>query len=379
VTVGEYQAPLATLGLQDSAITVLASGFLDPSSNSNGAGFGLFAALASGGDFIPLPVNTARIQVIHNSADLAADTVDVWVDGNRAIPNFAFRTATPFIDLPTGVGLDISVTGAGAVDTTGAVYRLEDLILTHDSTYIVVANGIVSGSGYSPNVPFELYLFDQGREQSATGLTTDLVVFHGSTDAPTVDITEPVITQATIIDDLQYGTFRGYLSVPTLDATFGIEDSAGTTELFRYNAPLATLGLGGEAITVLASGFLDSTQNSNGAGFGLWVALSSGGALIPLPEDVGSGIVDINGLQGEWNVFPNPTQGPFNLELSLSNEAEVQVQLINLNGQVIDAAANLIGSQISTRLDLSNEANGIYLLEVRQGEQLIIQTPVLKF
>jgi hypothetical protein len=41
---------------------------------------------------------TARVQVIHNSADILADSVDIYVNGALAIPDFGFREATPFID-----------------------------------------------------------------------------------------------------------------------------------------------------------------------------------------------------------------------------------------------------------------------------------------
>ncbi|MDV7400840.1 hypothetical protein RZS08_56005, partial [Arthrospira platensis SPKY1] len=74
VTVASYAVPLESLGLQGAALTVVASGFLNPANNNNGEAFGLYVALASGGDLIPLPAYqpTARVQIIHNSADAAA-------------------------------------------------------------------------------------------------------------------------------------------------------------------------------------------------------------------------------------------------------------------------------------------------------------------
>ena len=93
--VATYAAPLQTLGLAGAALTVYASGFLNPANNSNGPAFGLWVALPTGGALIPLPLvanPTARVQVIHNSADLAASTVDVWLDNTLLIDNFAFRT-----------------------------------------------------------------------------------------------------------------------------------------------------------------------------------------------------------------------------------------------------------------------------------------------
>ncbi len=104
-TVASYDAPLATLGLDGAAISVIASGFLNPANNSNGPAFGLYVALATGGDLVMLPVHlqTARVQVIHNSADAAASVVDVWLDNTLLLDNFAFRTASPFVDAPAGV------------------------------------------------------------------------------------------------------------------------------------------------------------------------------------------------------------------------------------------------------------------------------------
>ena len=47
-----------------------------------------------------------------------------------------------------------------------------------------MANGIVSTSGYMPNVPFDLYVQAGARENATNAANTDLLVFHGSTDAP---------------------------------------------------------------------------------------------------------------------------------------------------------------------------------------------------
>jgi hypothetical protein len=53
---------------------------------------------------------TARVQVIHNSADNAAEFVDVWLDDVLLIDNFEFKSATPFINTPTNQEFTISIT-----------------------------------------------------------------------------------------------------------------------------------------------------------------------------------------------------------------------------------------------------------------------------
>ena len=51
---------------------------------------------------------TARVQVIHNSADLSVQEVDLYIDNIKFIDNFAFRTATAFVDIGSGVNVKIN-------------------------------------------------------------------------------------------------------------------------------------------------------------------------------------------------------------------------------------------------------------------------------
>ena len=281
--VAAYGAPLATLGLQDAALVVVASGFLDPTQNSNGPAFGLWAALPSGGPLVELPsapIPTARVQVVHNSADAAAATVDVWLNNTLLLDDFAFRTASPFVDAQAGVDLTVGIAPANSTQSSDAIAQF-NYNLSEGETYVIVANGIVSTSGYMPNVPFDLYVQAGARENATNAANTDLLVFHGSTDAPTVDVHEQDAGELT--DDLMYGMFAGYLELPTADYTVQVRNEQNSSIVAAYGAPLATLGLQGQALTVLASGFLDPSMNSSGPAFGLWAALASGGPLVELP------------------------------------------------------------------------------------------------
>jgi hypothetical protein len=131
----------------------------------------------------------ARLQVIHNSADLAAQQVDVYLNGAILLDDFAFRTATPFINAPAGVPLLIQIAPSTSMSAAESIADFT-LTLTVNETYIVVANGIVSPTGYSPATPFNLHVYPMGRETSSGMNTTDVIVFHGATDAPVVDVNE---------------------------------------------------------------------------------------------------------------------------------------------------------------------------------------------
>ncbi len=230
---------------------------------------------------------SARVQVIHNSADAAASEVDVYIDGVLELDNFAFRTATPFIDVPAETPISIAVAPSTSTSVADAIATFP-YNLTDGETYVLVADGIVSTTGYSPDAStaagFDIKVYAMGRETAGVSGNTDLLVHHGSTDAPTVDVNE-VSGPSVLVNDISYGEFdpNGYLELPTADYTINISTADGVTVVASYDAPLATLNLNNAAAVVVASGFLDPTVNSNGPAFGLWVALASGGALVELP------------------------------------------------------------------------------------------------
>ncbi len=347
--VASYDAPLQALGLEDSAITVLASGFLDPSMNGNGPAFGLYAALPTGGDLVALPVSQARVQVIHNCADDIADSVDVYLNGNLLLDNFAFRTATPFIDAPAGVTVDIDIAPKTSTSVASSIFNL-NTALTSGETYVIVAAGITGASttSYSPSPAFELDVFPMAREQAATAGNTDILVYHGATDAPTVDIYENGILNTTASDDLMYSDFDGYLELPTNNYVLEVRDASGSNVVASYSAPLQTLGLQDSAITVLASGFLDPSMNGNGPAFGLYAALPEGGDLLALPV----GFVGVNEAQTLGvSIYPNPSKGMF----FITGDEAYNVVITDLSGKVVWQENNVKGS-----LDLNGLTDGFY-------------------
>ncbi|WP_242092426.1 T9SS type A sorting domain-containing protein [Aestuariivivens sediminicola] len=257
---------------------------------------------------------SARVQVIHNSADLGASVVDVYLDGVLTLDDFAFRTASPFINVPAETPISVAIAPSNSTSVGDAIATFP-YNLTDGETYILVAEGIVSPSGYTPATPFDIAVYPMGQEAAATSGNTDLLVHHGSTDAPTVDVNE-VSGPSVLVDNISYGEFdaNGYLELPTADYSINISTADGVTVVESYDAPLATLGLDDTAAVVVASGFLDPSVNSNGPAFGLWVALPSGGALVELPitgAATGNNVtVDVNATWlGYVNAFNTPADG----------------------------------------------------------------------
>ncbi|TXB64306.1 DUF4397 domain-containing protein [Vicingus serpentipes] len=357
VTVATYSAPLSTLSLDGAALVVVASGFLNPANNSNGEAFGLYVALPTGGALIPLPAvasTTARLQIIHNSADAIADPVDIYVNGALLHNDVPFRAATAFEYVPAGVTLNVGIAPGSSSSVLDTVANFP-VVLTTNETYVVVADGIVSSTGYSPAQPFGLAVYGMGRESATNPNNTDVLVHHGATDAPTVDVYETGVGAGIIVDDMSYGEFNstGYLELPTADYTLEVRDETGAVTVATYSAPLSTLSLDGAALVVVASGFLNPANNSNGEAFGLYVALPTGGALIPLPPVFPTSINEIENVSIDY--FPNPTNGLVNIK---------GINLNNYNISITDVSGRLIQSNNysvnDNQLNIQNLSNGYY-------------------
>ncbi len=352
----EYLAPLSTLGLGGSAITVVASGFLNPVANSNGPAFGLWVALPSGGALVELPsVEYARLQVIHNSADAAAAEVDVYLNGNLLVDDFAFRTATPFIDIAAGLEHAIAIAPGTSTSVNDAIATFP-VAFDADETYVVVANGIVSASGYSPATPFNLHVLPEAREFAADMNTVDVVVFHGVTDAPDVDVVETAFNAGTLVDDLAYSVFSNYLELDVENYAIDVRTADQSATVASYSVPLESLNLGGVAITVIASGFLNPANNSNGSSFGLWVALPSGGNLVSLP--VTTSIEEQASIFDNISVYPNPVSDYLVIELP-QTENMVSLQMTDMIGNTI------MQTQLNgyNSIDVSYLSQGTYFLK----------------
>ena len=320
---------------------------------------------------ITITAQTARVQVIHNSADAAAEFVDVYLNDALLIPNFEFRTASPFIDAPAGEEIGLSVAPPNSSGVEEAIFTAP-VTLTEGETYVVVADGIVSGSGYNPPQDFGLQIYPLGREAASDPANTDVLVHHGSTDAPAVDVVETGVGAGTIVDDLAYTEFQGYLELPTADYTLQINTADGSTGVVAYAAPLATLALDGAALVAVASGFLDPSQNSDGPAFGVYVALPAGGELVALPSAT-LGVEDFD--TNTFVMYPNPTASVLNFEYSTLDSNVFNVIITDTQGRTV--VTNTINAS-NQSMDVTNLSSGLYQVLIMDGNDLVGTKKLLK-
>jgi hypothetical protein len=231
---------------------------------------------------------TAQVNVIHNSPYAEAALVDVYVNDALALDDVAFRQASGFTALPAGVELTIDITAADAADNSSPVFSAA-LTLTDGETYVVTAAG--DPLNREGNPAFNLFVQDMARAEAGSDGEVDVLVFHGSPDAPVVDVQTPG-ADTPLVDDLAFGDYRGYLTLPVDDYVLDITPGDDNENVVAsFGVPLETLGLGGTALTVLASGFFTPPTEAD-PGFGLFVALPDGGELVAL-ENITSALVQV--------------------------------------------------------------------------------------
>jgi hypothetical protein len=358
--VASFQADLSTLG--GGSAVVFASGFLTPSVNQNGPAFGLYAALANGTVVALPPTSLARLQVIHNAADPAAASVDVYVNGNLVLDNFAFRTATPYIDVTAGVQLSIGIAPGNSTSVNDTLKNF-NVTLANGNKYVAIANGVLNPASFATNpdavsTAFTLFLQDQMRETATNSTNIDFRAVHGASDAPTVDVIARGV--ATLVENAPYAAITNYISVPAadyiLDVTPGNDNSVIVAS---YNAPFN--GLAGQSAVVLASGFLAPAANQNGQAFTL-IAVLADGTVVTLSNTVG--ITEIN-KNDNIVIYPNPANDNINIDVKNHNE----IIITDISGKVVmnlDSA-----STQNNTIDISNLSNGIYFVTIKSDRQLI--------
>lgn len=155
----------------------------------------------------------ARVRVVHASPD--APAVDVWVEGGIVFENVAFEEITDFVQVPAGV-YNVQVVPTG---TTMPVVIEADLDLMGGIDYTVVATDLLA------DINPVILTADGGGPAAGNAWVR---FFHGSPDAPAVDIA--VTGGPVLFSNVAFQSGTEYLEVPA--GTYDLEARiAGTMDV----------------------------------------------------------------------------------------------------------------------------------------------------
>jgi len=178
----------------------------------------------------------ARVRVVHASPD--APAVDVWVEGTRVFEDVDFEEITDFVEVPAGT-YNVQVVPAGA---TEPVVIEADLSLMAATDYTVIATDLLAS--ITPVV-----LTASGGGPAAGNVWVRF--FHGSPDAPAVDIA--VTGGPVLFGNVAFQSGTDYLEVPA--GTYDLEARVAGT----MNVALALPGIelqDGMVYTAYATGLV---------------------------------------------------------------------------------------------------------------------------
>ncbi|MCH8569563.1 MAG: chitobiase/beta-hexosaminidase C-terminal domain-containing protein [Balneolales bacterium] len=307
-----------------------------------------------------------RAQIIHNAADPALAVVDVYVNGSLLFGDVPFRGATPFFDAPGDTEFTVSLTGAGE-PLENAVFEA-DVVLDSGSTYYIIAQGVVDTGAFEPNpngidTGFFLDIIEGAQEAPESGNNVEFAIYHGVTDAPTVDVLARDLD--VIADGLSYTDITdGYISISADSYILDINLAGTGNTVASFTADLSMLG--GNTALVLASGFLNPGQ---GEPFGLLVVLADGTSLM---LDMDTSLGNDGEVPVEFALkqnYPNPFNPTTQITYALPEAINVQVEVYNIAGQRVAVLVN--GQQSAgvhtVTFDASRLSSGVYLYRIQAG------------
>jgi hypothetical protein len=88
--------------------------------------------------------------------------------------------------------------------------------------------------------------------------------------------------------------------------------------------------------------------------------------------DITSGTTDPSTVK-TLTLTPNPTTGLLNLNMSLEKAADVQVEVFNSLGQLVNTIQAGRTSTVSQSIDLSNAATGVYTVRIRMDNDIAVR------
>ncbi|MCS7170568.1 MAG: DUF4397 domain-containing protein, partial [Candidatus Kapabacteria bacterium] len=192
--IARFHADLSGHG--GSAGLLVLSGFTQPEHNLNGPRLGLHAVFLDGTiiEFQRTDVSAqvAHIQFVHASPDPRLSLIDVYVNGEKVLDDFSFRSATGLRELPAAVPLTVGIAPAASQSITDTLWSFSTT-LPVGSKLCAVLCGVLSPQNFAPNPngrPTGLTILALPlQERASSSAMVAVAAVHAVTDAPAAYLT----------------------------------------------------------------------------------------------------------------------------------------------------------------------------------------------
>jgi len=317
----------------------------------------------------------ARVQAIHNAADPSLEVIDLYVSGQLVLDDVAFRTASPYLDIPALIPLTGGI-APGNSTGPGDVFFEFGFTLALNQTYQFILVGVRDPGLFLPNpdgrdISLDVLVNEDARELGSDPSLVDVIVVNGTTDAPALDvgatliITSSQLGNVPLASNLRYSEQSSYETIGQNNVVT-VEGSSGVPPFsWHWAEPLY---FPGNAVTVLMSGFFDSNQNQNGAEFAPFIVWPNGWAFVldPITTEIEDNVSYPDDFTLRGN-YPNPFNPSTTISFDLASSAVVSIEIIDVLGRRVLAMG---GSPFSAgvghelHVDASSLPSGTYLYRV---------------
>ncbi len=301
----------------------------------------------------PILTGTARVQFIHN---VVGATVDLYLDDNKIVDDFAFQSARAFGVVAAGVH-KVDIVPAPAPDNSAPLFS-QELRFRQDTNYHVIAHGNVATG--LVNVAIR----EGVRTASVASNKVDFYMVHGASGLGTVDIrTLDPIDNTRVIDllanNFSYDDVGTYLTLDPAAYNFEVTTPNNDTqiEVFRF-----------ELQEYLDQAFvLNLSGAGQSAADGLTIMGVDQGGNTFFPQVITATEEELPTEFALLGNYPNPFNPSTRIVFDLPETAQVSIAVFDLLGRnvmTLPAQELEAGRSRTVELKAASLASGSYFYRV---------------
>ena len=311
-----------------------------------------------------------------NQITLSVDTVNIAENGGVAILTF---TAGKDVSPNGPITVNLSASGTA----TGSEYTLSATSITLDSTSTTKTATITSVNDgdeeTDETVIIDISSVVNGKESGTQQVTVTIKDDDGVSAPPVVTI---AVDQANIAEAAGVSTITATLDKAPNSGDVVISlSTGGTAAASDYTLSSSTITIasgttGTATVTAVQDTededdetvIIDVSSVSNGSESGTQQVM-----VIIMDDDTVTGIEDL--VSGKAiSIYPNPTTGIFTIRFNDTWKGDVDLRVLDIFGraQYLRRIDNTSGQE-EHQVDISNKTDGIFVLELAQGDKRVIR------